>query len=66
MNVKLLETGKTAKLNTSYALRLIEQGKAVPVHVTAKKQTKKDAGCERAEFFGQSGCFDGDFFLTVI
>ena len=44
MNVKLLETGKTAKLHTSYALRLIEQGKAVPMPVTAKKQAKKDTG----------------------
>ena len=44
MNVKLLKSGKTAKLSTSYALRLIEQGKAIPAPVTAKKQGKKDTG----------------------
>lgn len=44
MNVKIIKTGKVETVNTSYGMRLIEQGKAVP-----HKETKQaDAGKERA------------------
>lgn len=36
MKVKLISNGKTAEFEASYAARLIEQGKAVPVAVPAK------------------------------
>lgn len=45
MKVKIIRTGETKEFLDSYALRLIEQGKAVPVHsVPERKKDTKNAG----------------------
>lgn len=48
MNVKIIKTGETAKVNDSYGMRLIEQGKAVLAPET-KKPARKAAKTEAAE-----------------
>jgi len=46
MKVKILNTGKTEEYDDGYAMRLIEQGKAVPAPVpeTKGKAEKKADG----------------------
>ena len=41
MTVKIITTGETQEYNDSYAMRLIEQGKAVPVRPSEKHAEKK-------------------------
>lgn len=40
MKVKILKTGKAEEYNDSYAMRLIEQGKAVPIHEAKEEKGK--------------------------
>lgn len=42
MKVKIIQTGEMKEFHDSYALRLIEQGKAVPVQSASehRKETK--------------------------
>lgn len=40
MKVKILKTGKTMDVNTSYGLRLITQGKAIMAPRARKKAAK--------------------------
>ena len=42
MTLRMTKTGETVKENDSYALRLIEQGKAVVVHDEPKKLPAKE------------------------
>lgn len=41
MKIKLLQTSKVLEVCTSYALRLIEQGKAIAVPAEVRKPTRK-------------------------
>lgn len=41
MRIKLLATGQTREEKDSYAMRLIEQGKAVPVPQPGEKPKKE-------------------------
>ena len=43
MKVKMVKTAEIKTASNSYGLRLVEQGKAVPVHEAPKKPAKKDA-----------------------
>lgn len=50
MKVKILRTGRTAEYNASFAARLIEQGRAVPLRASSpsaiapvKQEPKKKA-----------------------
>lgn len=47
MRIKLIPTGEIAEYDASYAVRLIEQGKAVPIPAAAKPKAAKAA--EKAE-----------------
>ena len=42
MKVTMVSTGKTVELNDSYALRMIEQGRATPAYPARKKGGKKE------------------------
>lgn len=42
MTLRMTKTGETVKENDSYALRLIEQGKAVVVHDEPKRTPAKE------------------------
>lgn len=42
MNVKIIKTGEVEKVNPSYGMRMIEQGKAVLAQDSQKKPVKKD------------------------
>ena len=51
MKVKIIKTGAIETYNDSYAARLIEQGKAVPMEEAQKEEKKaaeKQAGKEAA------------------
>lgn len=41
MRIKMLATGQTREENDSYAMRLIEQGKAVAVRLPGENKTKE-------------------------
>ena len=43
MKVKIIKTGEVKNVNDSYALRMIEQGKAVPAAEHQKKPARKEA-----------------------
>lgn len=47
MRIRIIETGEIAEHDASYAVRLIEQGKAVPMPAAAKPRSAKTA--EKAE-----------------
>lgn len=49
MKVKDLSTGKAIEVNASFAARLFEQGKAVPVPSNEKKSRKKAVSADGAE-----------------
>lgn len=52
MKVKIVKTGETVEYNDSFAMRMIEQGKAIPVSggkATANKQAVKRATVKPAE-----------------
>lgn len=49
MKVKILETGKTADYDASYAARLVEQGKAIPAKEKAAPADKPEPAEKPAE-----------------
>lgn len=49
MKVKLISNGKTAEFETSYAARLIEQGKAVPVAEKPASEKPRAKAAAKAE-----------------
>ncbi len=47
MKVKIIKTGQTEEYDSSYAVRLIEQGKAVPA--APEKPARESKGGRKAE-----------------
>ena len=48
MKVKILKTGKVEEYETGYAVRLVEQGKAVPAPAENEPKEKADDPQEKA------------------
>ena len=48
MKVKILKTGKVEEYETGYAVRLVEQGKAVPAPAENEPKEKADEPKEKA------------------
>lgn len=49
MRIKLISTGEIAEFESGYAVRLIEQGKAVPVPAPMAAKPRAAKAAEKAE-----------------